>query len=212
VFLDRDNTLILNHGDLGDPGRVRLLPGVPEGLASLREAGFTLVVVTNQGGVARGRFTESDVLAVHQRLGQMLDRCVGREGVIARFYHCPFHPQGSVVEYTREHPWRKPAPGMLLQAAQDLSLDLGRSWLIGDAARDVEAGRRAGCRTVLLHPDDADRAEGLAQGREEEGAGSVAEGASPRPPTACGADFLACDLPQAAEIIRGEHSRGWRGR
>jgi len=150
VFLDRDNTLILNDGDLGDPESVRLLAGVPEALATLRDAGFTLVVVTNQGGVARGQFTEDDVRAVHRRIGELVDRIAGRRDLIARFYHCPFHPQGCVPAYTREHPWRKPSPGMLLQAAADLSLDLDRSWMIGDAARDVEAGWRAGCRTVLL--------------------------------------------------------------
>ncbi|RMD60095.1 MAG: HAD family hydrolase, partial [Planctomycetota bacterium] len=70
---------------------------------------------------------------------------------------CPHHPQGVVAGYDREHPWRKPSPGMLLQAARDLDLNLSRSWMVGDALRDCQAGRRAGCRTLLLVQDPAAR-------------------------------------------------------
>lgn len=147
VFLDRDNTLIDNDGDLGDPELVKLLPGVAESLARLRDAGFRLVVVSNQGGVARGLFTEADVEAVNGRIAELVG------DMIDRFYWCPYHPQGSVERYRREHPWRKPQPGMLLAAAADLDLDLPRSWLIGDQPRDVEAGRAAGCSTVLISKD-----------------------------------------------------------
>lgn len=145
VFLDRDNTLIDNDGDLGDPERVRLLAGVGDALRKLREAGFLLVVVSNQGGVARGAFSETDVEAVNARITGLLG-----PGVIERFYWCPYHPDGSVEPYRREHSWRKPQPGMLVAAQRDLDLDLGRSWMIGDKPRDVEAGRAAGCRTVLV--------------------------------------------------------------
>jgi D-glycero-D-manno-heptose 1,7-bisphosphate phosphatase len=151
VFLDRDNTLIANDGDLGDPDAVMLLDGVAAGLRALREAGYRLVVVTNQGGVARGVFSEADVDAVNQRIVELLRRETG-DPLIERFYYCPYHPEGTVAEYRSEHPWRKPAPGMLLQAARDLRLDLPRSWIIGDGARDVQAGQSAGCRTVLIAP------------------------------------------------------------
>lgn len=153
VFIDRDNTLILNDGDLGDPDGVVLLDGAAEGIRSLDEAGFVLVVVTNQGGVARGRYGEDDVRLVHERLHELL----GPERRVA-FYFCPYHPEGSVEAYTREHPWRKPAPGMLLAAAEELDLELTRSWMIGDQVRDAEAGRSAGCRTILIgedHPVEA---------------------------------------------------------
>jgi D-glycero-D-manno-heptose 1,7-bisphosphate phosphatase len=159
VFLDRDNTLIANDGDLGDPDAVELLPGVPEGLGRLREAGYRLIVVTNQGGVARGRYGEDDVDAVNQRIARIVDERAGAARLIERFYYCPFHPDATVEAYRREHPWRKPQPGMLLQATRDLGLDLARSWMIGDAARDVAAGRSAGCRTILLaesEPGDGD--------------------------------------------------------
>lgn len=153
VFLDRDNTLIHNDGDLGRPEEVRLVDGVAAGLKALRDAGHTLVVVTNQAGVARGKFTEDDVDAVHQRLAAMLDEQAGASGLIDRFYYCPYHPEGTVAEYRRDHLWRKPHPGMILQAARDVGIDLARSWMIGDQERDVQAGRSAGCRTILLNKD-----------------------------------------------------------
>jgi len=155
VFLDRDNTLIDNDGDLGDPDRVRLLEGVAAALARLRDAGWQLVVVSNQGGVARGAFGEPDVDAVNTRIASLVDEATGRRGVIDRFYYCPYHPEGTVARYRREHPWRKPQPGMLHAAREDLGLDLGQSWLIGDQPRDVAAGKAAGCATVLVATDPA---------------------------------------------------------
>lgn len=154
IFIDRDNTLIHNEGDLGDPEQVRLKDGVAEGLAALRTAGYRLVVITNQGGVARGRYSEADVDAVHQRIASVIEQTTSQRPVIDRFYYCPYHPEGTVDEYRRDHPWRKPHPGMLLQAARDMNLDLASSWLIGDQPRDVQAGRAAGCRTILLTDDE----------------------------------------------------------
>lgn len=150
VFIDRDNTLIQNDGDLGDPEQVRLIDGVADGLKALREAGYRLIVVTNQGGVARGKFTEDDVDAVHQRIASLIDQAANRPRIVDRFYYCPYHPEAEVEAYRREHSWRKPNPGMLLQAGRDMGLDLARSWMIGDQARDISAGRSAGCRTVLI--------------------------------------------------------------
>ena len=152
VFLDRDNTLIANDGDLGDPARVTLLDGVPEGLQRLRDAGYRLVVVTNQGGVARGRYEEEDVDRVHREIAGLVDLAADRRGLIDRFYYCPFHPEAVVDAYRREHPWRKPQPGMLLQASRDLGIDLRSSWMVGDQPRDVQAGAAAGCRTILIGP------------------------------------------------------------
>jgi D-glycero-D-manno-heptose 1,7-bisphosphate phosphatase len=163
VFLDRDDTLIACNaitpdGDLFDPALVRLLPGVSEALASLRAAGFFLGVVTNQGAVARGKCSIADVEAVHARLRALLP------GLIDDIRFCPYHPNGSVPAYTREHPWRKPAPGMILDLAHAHSLDLARSWLIGDAPRDAAAGKAAGCRTILITADAAspDTADSIA--------------------------------------------------
>ena len=153
VFLDRDDTLIACNGlpappppaapgDLVDPAQVRLLPGVLEACTALKAAGYFLVVVSNQGVVARGGATVGEVEGVNRRVRELLT--VEGRGLIDAVYFCPFHPKGRVPEYTREHPWRKPAPGMILAASADHGLDLSRSWLVGDAARDIEAGVAAG--------------------------------------------------------------------
>ncbi|MEX0777117.1 MAG: HAD-IIIA family hydrolase [Phycisphaeraceae bacterium] len=150
VFLDRDNTLIHNDGDLGDPALVRLIQGAASAVASLRGLGYQIIVVSNQAGVARGAFTEEDVEKTNNRVNELIRTNSG--AWVDRFYYCPYHPEGTVEKYKRQHPWRKPQPGMLLQAAKDLKLDLGQCWMIGDQMRDVEAGAAAGVRTVLLSP------------------------------------------------------------
>jgi len=157
VFLDRDDTLLANAslppaafaaglpGDLADPAFVRLLPGVADACLRLRRAGFVLGVVSNQGVVARGGATLAQVEATSDRMCALLpdpDR-PGRS-LIERVYHCPYHPAGRVPPFNVEHPWRKPSPGMVLAAVAELDLDPAASWLVGDAQRDVEAGRRAG--------------------------------------------------------------------
>jgi D-glycero-D-manno-heptose 1,7-bisphosphate phosphatase len=151
VFLDRDNTIIHNDGDLGDPKQVKLIQGAASAIASLRGLGYLIVIVTNQGGVARGKYGVEDVDKVHEKITQLVYENAGAK--IDRFYFCPYHPNGLVEKYTREHPWRKPQPGMLLQAAKDLQIDMDQSWMIGDALRDIEAGAAAGVRTILLKPD-----------------------------------------------------------
>lgn len=153
VFLDRDDTLIANRslpavpgqrpGDLADPARVELLPGAHRACQLLKDAGHALVIITNQGVVARGGATLDQVNATNDRVCALLAGPSG-SSLIDAVYCCPYHPQGSVPAYAREHPWRKPAPGMLLAAADDLGLDLTRSWLIGDAPRDRQAGIAAG--------------------------------------------------------------------
>ena len=155
VFIDRDGTIILNDGDLGDPERVELLPGAAVAMRSLREAGYALVVVTNQGGVARGRYDEAAVHATHERLEQVLRQATGLARVVDAFYFCPFHPEGTVERYRREHPWRKPAPGMLLEASREHGLDLSSSWMVGDQERDAQAGAAAGCRSILIGAPNA---------------------------------------------------------
>lgn len=165
VFLDRDDTLIAARalpappppaapGDLVDPALVRLLPGVLDACRALRSAGFVLVVVSNQGVVARGGATPEQVGRVNARLRELLLDAAGRP-LIDAVYCCPYHPKGTVPEFTREHEWRKPGPGMILAAAAELGLDLSRSWLAGDAPRDVQAGIAAGLneRRCLLIGD-----------------------------------------------------------
>jgi D,D-heptose 1,7-bisphosphate phosphatase len=149
VFLDRDNTVIEDPGYLSDPGAVKLLPGVELALKSLAQEGYKLVVVTNQSGIARGLFTEEALENVHAEVRrQLADRAVHLDAI----YYCPFHPEGTIERYTRESDLRKPRPGMILQGARELGIDLFESWMVGDDARDVEAGQRAGCRTIRIRP------------------------------------------------------------
>lgn len=150
VFLDRDNTLIHNDGDLGDPDKVRLIQGAASAIASLQGLGYKVVVVTNQGGVARGKYTEEDVDAVHRRVNELVQANSG--AFIDRFYYCPYHPEGSAKRYRKDHPWRKPKPGMLLQAEKHLDLDMAHCWMIGDQLRDIQAGYTAGATPILLDP------------------------------------------------------------
>lgn len=148
IFLDRDNTIIQNDSDLGNPDDVRLIRGAAHAIGSLRQLGYRIIVVSNQGGVARGKYTERDVDAVHERIAQVVHDSAG--AIIDRFYYCPFHPDGTVAEYAKEHPWRKPQPGMLLEAARSLDLELRECWMVGDHERDIDAGRAAGCQTILI--------------------------------------------------------------
>jgi D-glycero-D-manno-heptose 1,7-bisphosphate phosphatase len=148
IFLDKDGTLIKDVPYNVNPGLINLLPGVVEGLQQLSQQGYILVVVTNQAGVARGYFTEHDLPAVETRLQELLQE----HGLqLHGFYYCPNHPEGIVAPYNVACNFRKPMPGMLLQAAQELDIDLQQSWMIGDILHDVEAGNRAGCRTVLIN-------------------------------------------------------------
>jgi D-glycero-D-manno-heptose 1,7-bisphosphate phosphatase len=149
VFFDRDNTLIVSDGYLGDPGKVVLVEGAAEAVARVRQLGYATVVFSNQSGVARGMFGEDSVHAVNGRMDEMLlDANSG--AVIDRHEFCPFHPEAMVEAYRQDSALRKPRPGMVLQAAEKLALDLSRSWVVGDAPRDVEAGQAAGCRTILV--------------------------------------------------------------
>ena len=149
VFFDRDNTLIASDGYLGDPAKVVLIEGAADAIARLRALGFRIVVVSNQSGVARGMFTEDAVRAVNERTNELL-RADNPRAVIDRHEFCPFHPEATVEQYRQDSDLRKPKPGMILAAAEGMGLDPARSWLIGDAPRDIEAGKAAGCRTVLF--------------------------------------------------------------
>ena len=147
VFLDKDGTLIEDLPYNVDPDRIRLAPGAAEGLRLLHHAGYHLIVISNQSGVARGYFAEQALAAVAARLRGLL----AAAGVpLAAVYYCPHHPDGAVPAYAVACDCRKPAPGLILRAAYDHSIDLARSWFIGDILHDIEAGRRAGCRTVLI--------------------------------------------------------------
>jgi histidinol-phosphate phosphatase family protein len=147
VFLDKDGTLVHNLPYNVDPREIRLTAGAAGGLLMLARSGFRFFVVSNQPGVALGFFRESALVSVEHRLTELLE---GAGVLLEGFYYCPHSPKGNLLKYTGACGCRKPAPGMLLRAAEQHGIDLERSWMIGDILDDVEAGRRAGCRTVLV--------------------------------------------------------------
>lgn len=147
VFLDRDGTLVHARHYPSRPEELQLYEGIGAGLRRLQERGWKLIVITNQAGIARGYFDEAALERMHAHLRAEL----AAQGVrITAFYHCPHHPEGVVPELARVCGCRKPAPGMLLRAAREHALDLARSWFVGDILDDVEAGNRAGCRSILV--------------------------------------------------------------
>lgn len=147
VFLDKDGTLIEDVPYSVDPARIRLLFGVAGGLRALHTAGYRLIIVSNQSGVARGYFTEDALMPVERRMRELL---AATGVVLAGFHYCPHHPEGVNPRYAVTCFCRKPNPGLLLEAAAVHGIDLPQSWLVGDILDDVEAGRRAGCKTILI--------------------------------------------------------------
>jgi D-glycero-D-manno-heptose 1,7-bisphosphate phosphatase len=181
VFLDRDGTIVREVDYLRSPEQLRLLPRAAAAIKRLNEAGFAVVVTTNQAGIARGILTEADLALVNDLLRRRLARQGARLDAI---YFCPHHPEVGPPEYRKQCECRKPGPGMLLCAAKDLGVDLTRSFAVGDTTRDLLAGRAAGCRAVLVR---------TGYGRETE-----AKERDNLP-----ADFVADDLAGAVEWIVG---------
>jgi D-glycero-D-manno-heptose 1,7-bisphosphate phosphatase len=167
VFFDRDGTLMEEVGYASSPSQVRVYSGVSGALGRLKQAGFRIVLITNQSGIGRGYFTDAEYRAVNAEFLRQL----GSELIDASYY-CPDLPSAPT-------PCRKPSPGMVLEAASDLNLDLTRSWFIGDKEIDVECGRRAGTRTIQVLTG-----YGASQPAEE-------------------ADFRAKDIPEAVRIVLG---------
>jgi D-glycero-D-manno-heptose 1,7-bisphosphate phosphatase len=165
VFLDRDGTLIRDAEYLADPAGVEVFAGVSAALRRLKDAGYKIVVITNQSGMGRGYFTEDAYRAVEQEVNQQVGA-----GLIDATYFAPDAPGPASTR-------RKPEPGMILEAERDLHIDLSRSFMIGDKPIDAECGRRAGVRTILVQTGLQSHADNN------------------------GADWLAEDLTEAAEII-----------
>jgi D,D-heptose 1,7-bisphosphate phosphatase len=147
VFLDKDGTLIVDVPYNTDPAKIVLTDHCLNGLKALQAQGYLLVIISNQSGVARGYFGEDALGAVEDQIKRFLS---AGEVRLDGFYYCPHHPEGNTVHYAVECDCRKPLPGMLLKAADDLGVDLSLSWMIGDILNDVEAGNRAGCSSVLI--------------------------------------------------------------
>lgn len=147
VFLDKDGTLIENVPYNFAPSLMVLTEGAGAGLRIFAQLGYRLLVVSNQSGVAKGYFNETALPAVEHRLAELFD---SEQVSLQGFYYCPHHPLGSIPRYTLACHCRKPMPGMLWRAAGEHDIDLSASWMIGDILDDVEAGNRAGCKTILI--------------------------------------------------------------
>jgi len=147
VFLDKDGTLINDVPYNVDPDLIILQERAVKGLQKLQGAGYKFIVVSNQSGVARGYFKEQALVNVREKLAQLL---AANQIALEGFYYCPHHPEGKNKAYAVACQCRKPMPGLLLRAAQEHQIDMQSSWMIGDILNDVEAGNRAGCRTILI--------------------------------------------------------------
>lgn len=185
VFLDRDGTVIRDAGYLSDESVVELLPGVAETLAKVKAAGLDLIVVTNQSGVARGYFPIEAVHRINAKVAEMLESASA--GVTA-VYFCPHYEKGVVQEYSHVCDCRKPAPGLLFRARDEINIDLARSFLVGDSTTDIECGMNAGVRTVLIREPKFN--EGEWAGRSDEEVGKAA-----------GADFVVDSISDIVGVI-----------
>jgi len=169
VFFDRDGTLMEEVDYCSDPALVRVFPGVPEAIADLKRAGFLAIIVTNQSGIGRGMFTVAQFNAVEQEALRQIG-----PGQVDASYFCADLPSAPTQR-------RKPAPGMILEAAAAFGIDLAASFMVGDKASDIECGRRAGTRTILVRT----------------GYGAATE----RDPGFQAPDFVANDVPEAVRWI-----------
>jgi len=147
AFLDRDGTINVEKRYLHKTEDFEFIPGAPEAIKSLKAAGFLVVVVSNQSGIARGYFDEDAVEKLHRHIqGELI--CLGTS--IDAFYFCPHHPDEGLGEYKVVCDCRKGQPGMLLQAARDHNIDLSRSFMVGDKIADIEAAENAGCKPIMV--------------------------------------------------------------
>ncbi len=147
VFLDRDGTVNIEAGYIRELSNLNLIPGAAAAIRGLNQLEIPVVLVTNQSGVARDYYPESWIGELHKRLTTLL---AAEDAFLDRLYYCPHLPEGSVPAFSGPCDCRKPEPGMLLTAAQDLNLDLAASFMVGDKATDVEVGERVGSKTILL--------------------------------------------------------------
>ncbi len=195
VLLDRDGTInaMVHHPNLGrtdspaTPDEFHLLPGVGTAIRMINEAGLLAVVVSNQPGIAKGRLTPADLDAVTSKMHDELTK-IGAK--LDRVFYCPHHPEGVRQEFRLVCECRKPKPGLLLESARLLQIDLSRSFLVGDTITDIQAGRAVGCRTLLL----GGNCHGIQAAAGETGYPNHKVGS----------------LLEAVEVILKEDSQAWR--
>lgn len=180
VFLDRDGTVILDAHYLSSPKEIEFLPGAIEGIKKLNEAGWRVIIISNQSGVARGIISEDILQTIDKTMHKLL---LAQGAHLDGTYYCPHHPEHGVYPYKEDCDCRKPSPGMLKQAAREHQLDLSRSFMIGDKPSDIEAGENAGTKTILVLT----------------GLGEESKKKLRKP-----ADFIAPDLLAAADWLLGQ--------
>lgn len=147
VFVDRDGTITKEGEWIKHPGALELVDGAGEAIRALHQAGFLVVMYSNQSAVARGMISELELAEIHEHLQRLLE---ARGERLDAIYYCPHHPTEGLGRYRVECDCRKPKPGLVLAAARELNLDLSRSWCVGDMARDLDAGEAAGVRGILV--------------------------------------------------------------
>jgi len=183
VFLDRDGVINENGPRIDSPEKLIMLPGVPESIKKLNEAGYLTIIVTNQPEIAKGFFTVDDLNQVNEHLGKLLAE---KGAHIDHIYFCPHHPEsgfpGEIPELKMKCACRKPEPGMILKAMKDFGIDATKSWMVGDSKADIIAGQKAGVKTILLIS----------------GGGS---GAKQEDEIMCKPDFESTDLKGAVKLI-----------
>lgn len=151
ILLDRDGTIIADHGYVGSVDRVDFLDGSLAAIASFNQADVPVAVLTNQSGIARGLYGIDDVTAVHRHIADGLKRYGAH---IDRYFFCPYHPDGVIEAFTRTSEDRKPRPGMAMAAAEELGLDLTASWVVGDRPEDVGLAQAVGASAIYLGPEN----------------------------------------------------------
>jgi len=152
VFLDRDGVIVADLGYISDPGRLEMISGAASAIRALQQQ-FRVIVVTNQSGIARGMFTEDNLVAIHRAL---INDLATQGAIVDGFYFCPHLPGAPVTYYDRICDCRKPGPGMLIRAETDWNIDLKQSYMVGDRASDMEAAAAAGVTGIIITDNDED--------------------------------------------------------
>jgi D-sedoheptulose 7-phosphate isomerase/D-glycero-D-manno-heptose 1,7-bisphosphate phosphatase len=154
ILLDRDGTIIVDHGYVGSVDRVEFIEGAPQAIADFNRAGVPVAVTTNQSGVARGLYGTDDVALVHRHIAE---RLAEYRAHVDLFLYCPYHPEGVIEAFARTSDDRKPGPGMAIEAARILNLDLAASWVVGDRLEDMGLAEAVGASAIYVGPGVLER-------------------------------------------------------
>lgn len=147
IFLDRDGTIIKENGYICSWEESEVFSFAYQAVRMMNENSYKVIGITNQSSIARGICTVQQVENLHF---QILEKFLQQQAVIEKFYYCPYHKEGIIEPFNTDHHWRKPSPGMILQAARDFNIDVRQSYMVGDQMTDIQAGIQAGCKTILV--------------------------------------------------------------